>query len=174
MALVDLSAYLADGALDIPSIPSKRYPEGKQYRIPSPDAKTGLWLEAIAGIGTKTAVGAEVTEEDAAGLKLDDDEEKAFYERVLGPVYGELIDDEADWTVITRLGQYAFMYFTVGKDAADAMASEALAGPGNRAARRAAASRRGSQAAVSKIPSQASTAGTTSPRKRGRKPAATA
>jgi hypothetical protein len=122
MARRDLSAFFDDG-LDYTGIPSRAHPDGKTYRVPCVDAKTGLWLTALTDIGVKAVVGGEITDEDAASLKLDDDQEKRLYERVLGPVWHELLDDGVSYDLVQRIARDAYLTFALGQEAAD----EALA-----------------------------------------------
>ena len=164
MSLADLGSYLNDDALTTPALISKKYPEGKVYRIPSPDALTGLWLESLADIGVKAASGVALTEADASSVELDDDDERSVYQRVLGEAYDEMLDDGISYVALGKIGQYAFIFFTVGKEAADA--SIAMATLPNRKARRAAAkprkgSPRASSAVARKTRSQGFTDGTT-------------
>lgn len=118
MGYVDLGSYLDDDAIDTPTIPSTKHPAGRSYRIPSPDAATGVRLTAMVTLGVAFATGAELDERDADKLKLDDEQEKDFLEEVLGSAYGELIADGVSWTRIQRLGRYCLLHFTLGPEAA--------------------------------------------------------
>lgn len=131
-----------------PPMPSKAHPEGRQYRIASPDAKTGLRLNALADIMVKREMKSPVSDRDVARLRLDDDAEQEFVRSVLGAertedegnALDEMIADGCKWEHIKRMSQYAFTYFGVSKEAADEAAkngllSGKLVAP-NRAARR--------------------------------------
>lgn len=137
MAFKDLQAYLEDDTLTIPI-------GGKEYTIPSPDALTGLRFSAIADLGIKAAQGLELTDTDRDKIQFDDKEERDFVEQVLGTeAYETMLADEVSWVRIQRVSQYAFLYFSIGEQAADqAVASGRLNGSGkvpapNRAQRRA-------------------------------------
>lgn len=138
MATRDLSAYFDDGALDYPGVPSKAFPDGKTYRVPSPDAKTGVWFAAIAELGAKQAGGVTITPEETASLILDDAQELVWYERVLGSAYQQMLDDGVSWTLLKRIGDDAYLCFGLSATVADvvlAAQGEALA-RANRAGRR--------------------------------------
>ncbi len=130
-----------------PPMPSRAHPEGRQYRVASPDAKTGLRLNALADIMVKREMKVEVKERDVARLRMDDAEEEEFVRQVLGAdrtdgsnALDEMIADGCKWEHIKRMSQYAFTYFGVSKEAADeAVKNGLLRGKieaPNRAARR--------------------------------------
>jgi hypothetical protein len=125
-----------------PPMPSRAHPEGKQYRVPSPDAKTGLRLNALADLTMKQAKGVEFAESDVKRLRLDDKDEREFMGQVLSETLLEqMVDDGVKWEHLRRLGMYAFVYFGVSKEAADHAAENGLfsgkaGAPTNRAARR--------------------------------------
>jgi hypothetical protein len=168
----DLGAYLDDDAIDTPPIPSRAHPEGKPYRIESPDAATGIRLTALVSLGVDLAVGAQLSQKDAERLRMDDDQERDFLRDVLGATYDQMLEDGVSWVRIQRLGRYALLYFTLGPEAAAeetrraTSAGEAQAP--NRQARRAAAkaSSRASSATATSSKARGSTAGTTSRRAR--------
>jgi hypothetical protein len=173
----DLSAFLDDDGLEVPV-------DGKVYRIPSPDAETGLYLTGLANLGEKVATGggggpapppppphtAGGGPADLARLQLSDEDEPDFIRLVLGTALDELLADNVAWVKIQRLSRYAFFHFAIGPEAAERMLESGMltgeAPAPSRAARRAAASRAG---ATSTNP-PGSTAGTTSLRKSARKP----
>lgn len=175
MALRDLSKFLEDDGLDYP-LPSSaftdpaRFPDGKTYKVPSPDARTGLWLAATADLGVAAANNADISEADVERLKLDDDQEQDLYRRVLGPVHGQMLADGVKWTALKQVALDAYFVFAMDTDVADAVlagAGEAQA-RGNRASRRAAkktAGRRSRPAsgAATKTPPPADTGSSTSP-----------
>lgn len=157
----DLSAALdfmedEDGFLS-PPMPSKAFPGGRQYRIASPDAKTGLRLNALADIMVKKEMGVAVAESDVARLRLNDDAEKEFVRQVLGAEYtididgAQTVTNAVDLMVadgvksehLKRIAQYAYIYFGISKEAAEearknGLLSGKLVAPlaANRAARR--------------------------------------
>lgn len=142
MGYVDLGSYLDDDRLDTPPIPSTKHPAGRSYRIPSPDAATGVRLTAMVTLGVAFASGADLDQREADKLKLDDAQEKDFLEEVLGSAYGELVGDGVSWTRIQRLGRYCLLHFTLGPEAAadEVKRSSGEAPAPNRATRRAKAS----------------------------------
>lgn len=137
-----------DGGFLSPPIPSAKYPKesgGHQYRVPSPDALTGLRLTALADISIKAAKNpGELGEKDAKRLRLDDQEERDFIQQVLTPeLVEEMVADGVKWTHVKRLASYAFTYFAIGADAAEQAAKSGVfsgkaqtAPPQNRQARR--------------------------------------
>lgn len=138
--LQDLFDFLDDDALRIP-IKSEAHPEGRDYLIPSPNAKTGMRLVALADIATKKAKGEKITATDAARLQLDDREEIEFTQVVLGSAYQEMLDDNVSHVRIQRAVQFAYVYFTQGKHAAEEAAKAGVFAGGkvqapNRAQRR--------------------------------------
>ncbi|WP_052372637.1 DUF7426 family protein [Amycolatopsis taiwanensis] len=163
--LRDLGSFLDDDALEIPV-------DGKVYRIASPDAETGLFLAGLAQLGEKAVSGQPITAEEFARLKLNDEQEGDFMRMVLGDTLDELVADGVKWTKIQRVNRYAFLFFSLGPEAADrALESGVLTGEAmapNRAQRRAA-----SRAGAATTKRAASTGGTTSPRKPARKPTGT-
>ncbi len=119
MPLVDLQDFLSDDSIKI-NLKTTAFPEGKQYTIPSPDAKTGLWLSGVAQLGVKASQDPDsVTEEEVRSLQFEGPEEVPFLQLVLSTAYNELIEDGASWVQIQRLGQYAFAYFAVSPEAAN-------------------------------------------------------
>ena len=166
MALRDLAAYLEDDGLEYPLPASsfeepEKFPEGKTYRVPSPSAKVGLWLTGLNDIAVRAAAGVELDDTDLAKLRLDDDEEKTLYQRVLGPVYDEMIADGVIYTALQKVGRDAYLCFAFSQDSADA----ALAGMGEAAARATRATRRRTAKKTGGSKSRrASTAGTGSGR----------
>jgi len=131
-----------DGGFDSPLMPSTAHPEGKIYRVPSPDAIVGLRLAAVADITLKQARGAEISESDIRRLHISDADEHEFIEQVLSPaLVDQMQTDGCKWEHIKRLSLYAFTYFAVGQEAADMAQRNGLfagkvSAPQNRAARR--------------------------------------
>lgn len=138
----DFWGWLDDDALEIPGVKSTKYPEGKAYSIPSPDAETGMRLTALAELAAKKAKGIEIKEADVKRLNLNDTEEREFAEQVLGAALAEMQGDGVSWVRIQRITKYAFTHFAVSAESAREAASrgvfegKAQARP-NRAARRA-------------------------------------
>ncbi|SEC95370.1 hypothetical protein SAMN04489727_5737 [Amycolatopsis tolypomycina] len=156
MTVKDLSAYLADDSLYVPL-------DGTTYRIPSPDALTGLKLMSIYQLSEDV----ELTEEAKQALAS---ENRDLPQLVLGTGLDDLVAGGVSWVKIQRITRYALLFFTLGEEVADhAMNSGALSGeapapsPNGRRTR-------ASRAGATTTRQAASTAGTTSPKKRSTKP----
>lgn len=171
MATRDLSAFFEDGALTYPGVPSTAHPAGKTYTVPSPDAKTGAWLSAIADLGVMAANGAKLSEQDASQLKLDDDKQRTFYQRVLGSAYDEMLADGVSWAMLQLVGDDAYLCFGMDEDVADLV----LASLGKAQARENRATRRlaKTQATAPKTAGSKSGRASTATRARTRSPAST-
>lgn len=169
--MADLSQFLdfmdeADegvtSGFDSPPMPSVAHPRGKQYRVPSPDAKTGLRLNALADMTLKQSRGLELSDVDVKRLRLDDKDEREFLAQVLTPeLLEQMIDDGVRWEHLRRLAMYGFVYFGVSAEAADQAAANGLfsgkaAAPTNRAARRSAPKKTTSGSAASSTTKKAS------------------
>lgn len=158
----DVSSFLDDDSITVEV-------DGRDFTIPSPNARDGLWLSRLANLGMKVAGDAEPTAEDVERLQLDDQAERELYEVVLGSAFEELVEADVPWVKIQRLGRWAFIYFAMGPEQAEqARASGALTGEAprpNRAQKRAAMSssstRGGGKAAARKTPSRGSTGSST-------------
>lgn len=132
--LSQMSSWFDDDALNLPPIKSKKHPEGKSYRIDSPDFGTGLLLQQLASIATRISNGVEVTEAEAKRLKMDDQEERDFSQMVLGDSLGEMVADGVPWGPIRRVTQYAFTYYALSPEQAEKLIAPKA--PANRAERR--------------------------------------
>lgn len=166
MALRDLAAFLEDDGLDYPLPASAfgdptRFPDGKTYKVPSPDARTGLWLSGLFDIGAKAAAGTKVSADDLSAVRLDDNEERSLYRRVLGSAYDEMLVDGVKWTTLQRIGQDAYLCFAASTDLADAALTSLGKAPVNRT------QRRGAKKAAGSRSRRASTATATPTRRRG-------
>lgn len=131
MAIRDLSDFFLDGALVYPGVPSEKHPDGKTYTVKCVDARTGVWLESLVDVGAKRAVGADLSLKDVQSLVLDDDQELSLYQRLLGPVYQELIDDNVSKAMRDYIHQDVLVAFSLGIEAADNVLAKALANRGN-------------------------------------------
>lgn len=100
--------------------PTLRLPiGGKEYVVPSPDAKTGVWCQRLLTTGVFAASGAEVTDSDLAAIQLDDDQERNLYQRVLGAAFEEMVADGVPWEMVRHAGATAFMWVASGREAAE-------------------------------------------------------
>lgn len=187
----ELPEFFDEGALKYPGITSTAHPAGKTYRVPPPDADTGLrW----ASLGEAVLTG-KLTDAERDRLRLDDNEERSFFRQVFGctpdcekpqedgtrgPVCGSVLDEmRADGVPYPRIKLIAadvFMYWSVNEQFADAVLTlESTRGEAaaraNRATRRAAAKKTASPARTPrrKAGSGSATASTATPgRTRGR------
>lgn len=117
----------ARGGFLSPLMPSPAYPAGKQYAVPSPDARVGLRLAALADLTLKQSRGATVTDADVKRLRLDDKDEREFLEQVLSnDIMQQMLDDGVKWAHLKRLAMYAFVFFAVSREAADKAAEDGL------------------------------------------------
>jgi hypothetical protein len=132
--MADLSKFLdfmdevdeRDG-FDSPPMPSPAHPEGKQYRVPSPDAKIGLRLNALADMTLKQSRGLDISETDVKRLRLDDKDEHEFLAQVLSQsLLDQMVEDGVKWEHLRRLAMYGFVYFAVSREAADQAAENGL------------------------------------------------
>lgn len=155
----DLSTFLdfmeeaGDGppGFDSPPMPSREHPGGRSYRIPAPDAMTGLRLNTLADMTLKVTRGVEVTEVDVKRLRLDDQEEREFLEMVLGDALAAMVADGVAWPHVQRMGMYAFVFYGISEEAANKAAENGLfrgnsSAPTNRASRRGATRTSGASA----------------------------
>lgn len=135
MTFADLTDFLDDDGLPIKL-------GAHEYRIPSPDAETGIKLAAMANIGVKARVGADITEAQLKSIRFDDDEERDFIRLVLTEdIVQAMISNGVSWVALSRVAQYAFTHFAINPETARraleaGMFSGKATAPTNRAARR--------------------------------------
>lgn len=149
---------------------------GREYTVPLPSAELGLWCQRIAS--TAGAIHQASTEDEiqAAVEKIEslpelDGEDLTLAQRLLGPVYDQMVADKVPFPYIEFCGSTAYVWVVAGEEAAERYWTsggrpEAVR-PVNRAQRRAAARATGrtGTAGASATRSQASTSGTRSPKK---------
>jgi hypothetical protein len=148
----------------VPGIRSVKHPEGRTYKFASPDAKTGLFLAALADLGIKASAGGDIGAQ-AARLELDDDQERDLMRDVMGSTLDEMLADGVSWVRIQRLNKLLFVQFAMGEEMAAQVlkvSGEAPA-PANRAARRAATKKVATL--VKSVTPRASRAGSTTRKK---------
>lgn len=133
-----------DGTLTYRGVRSKAHPDGRTYVVPEPDARTGLWLAGMGDAALMSSSGVEVTAQDMAKLKLDDNEEASLYQVILGPVYDEMITDGVSWSKLKGIASDAFLFHAVSPELADV----ARAAPGEAEARTTRAAKTTSTAAT--------------------------
>src|SRR5690242_9491059 len=128
MAVVEFSGTL-DTGIDWPSVPSKKHPDGKAYRVESLDAADGLTFAAAQ----YAAAGGQIDATSVSRIRLNDDDERDFYARILGcsencrklrkngtkgkacgSTHDAMVDDGVPWPWFEMIAQHAFFYFFVG------------------------------------------------------------
>lgn len=140
---------------------------GRDYVIPSVPGKDGLWAQRLL-----EEVDRAKKAGDADAGKLDDGDERMLYQRMLGPVFDEMLADDVKWQRISHAAMTVFFWTTSSRETAVKYwkaggSPERLrsAGSPNRASRRASA------AAARTTQKRASTSGTKarkgSPKKKG-------
>lgn len=111
MTYADLTDFLDDSGLHVTIA-------GKEFVIPSPDAETGLKLQALAQIGAKVQQGVQVPEGELKSIQLDDNDERKFTDMVLGSSLDEFKAAGLNWVQLSRLAQYAFTHFALSPETA--------------------------------------------------------
>jgi hypothetical protein len=94
--------------------------QGKTYRIPSVDAKTGIYCQHIVEVTLSVQTGGDVSEDDIAGLQLDDDAERDFNRRLLGEQYDQMLADQVPWEFVKIAAKTVFTWTIQDRDAAEA------------------------------------------------------
>lgn len=116
----DLDEFL-DDTLELPG------GNGKTYRISSPDVELGLWVQRVLSAGVAAAKGGtplpipdlrniDGTIITSANGVIPQDE--ALYQRLLGPVWGELKADGVPWNRVQLISQTAMFWVGTGIDTA--------------------------------------------------------
>lgn len=151
---------------------------GREFVVPLPSAELGLWCQRMAaatGALSESSTDEELqsaTERVAAIPKLPGDLSLAQY--TLGEAYESMVEHRVEHPYIDFCGMTAYIWILAGEDAAGRYwqsggRPESLA-RGNRADRRAATRTGGSGTGAADATRQpASTSGTTSPTRSGRR-----
>ncbi len=109
MAYEDLTAYVRPG-IDLPIL-------GRTYHVPAPNARDGVWLQALmdgsASFALTNAVGA------ANKVVLSDEQERTVYQVALGSAADEMIADDVPWPFYKHAGMTAWVHWTRGADAGE-------------------------------------------------------
>lgn len=92
---------------------------GKTYRVPPPDAATGLQLQALQALALMARTGAPMRASDRARLTLDDDDELDLTRKSLGPAFEELVADGVPYPYLVHAGVTAYLFWTVGRERAE-------------------------------------------------------
>lgn len=149
---------------------------GREYEIPLPSAELGLWCRRVAELAG--SVGSDATEEEAqeaanrAADLPDLPGDMPFTERLLGVAYRQMVANGVPDPYVQFAGQTVYLWIVAGEDTAARFwqsggSRPESEGPGNRAQRRAATST--STAAANGTRSPASTSGTSSRKRSGRR-----
>lgn len=150
MAFKDLAELADDPVLELPI-------DGQIFVVHGVDAETGIWANLVLELGQAAKAGKDVD-----GSRLDDDQERDAYRRLLGDTYQELLDAGVKWERIKHCAYTALIWITSSMSNAEefwltwqkSAEGEAEALEPNRASRRASA------AAASTTRKRASTSGT--------------
>lgn len=94
---------------------------GKSYRIDSVDAETGIYCQQVLELGFAAKRGDELSEDDLSSLSLDDDEERDFNRRLLGPAYDEMIADRVPWEFVKHAARTVFAWTVQDRATAEAV-----------------------------------------------------
>lgn len=147
MASLDVSGYLDDGALDLTGVASKRYPDGHTYHVESPSWPDALRLRRLisrfgGSIPDRDSLAGDALADLTGFVTAEDGAEVDFHEKLLGPAYGQMIDDGVPPVSVDRLVSIVAIHFGMNEQSAQilvaAATGEALARE-NRASRRTAA-----------------------------------
>jgi hypothetical protein len=109
MAFEDLAAFISPG-FDLPI-------RGRTYRVPAPNGRDGLYLQALMD-GSESLV---LTRAVGAANKtvLTDEQERTVYQLALGPAFQEMVDGGVEWPIIKHAGMTAWLRWTRGDEASE-------------------------------------------------------
>lgn len=137
-----MSAYLADDTLALDNIPSKAFPDGKTYHIPSLSGEDGLLLQVAAEGSDKDGrmINADALEAMAKLCRDADGNSVTLQRKMFGDALDEMVADGVSNTRIELILQVVLAQANSGTEVARKVvqraAGEALA-RANRATRRA-------------------------------------
>lgn len=96
---------------------------GKVYRIPGPNAETGLYCQRLlqtgAELARRQAAGESVEGLDTTGLNLGDNDEHDLFRRIMGPAMDEMIADGLSWPLIQVAGNTTAIWIGAGAEMAE-------------------------------------------------------
>lgn len=171
MKLDDLDQYLNPGLI--------LTVKGREYTVPLPSAELGLWCRrGTVAMGDINAASTDAEMQAAVDrmqqLPALPGEDLTMSQRMLGTAYAEMVADGVEDPYIEFCGHTAYIWIIAGEEAAarwwQSGGRPEAQGPPNRAARRAVAKAGAtSTGEAGGTPSPASTSGTTSRRKSGRR-----
>lgn len=154
----DLEEFLDEEFLDLPV-------GGKVYRIYDVDGDTALRVRRLAKLAQDAKEALDAGQEiDLSAAQLDDDEEEALYEQVLGEAYEELRADGVKNQRIKFVAQTAMIWIIADEDQAKRFwdaggkgeAAAPLQGPNRHTRRASAATARTTQKPASGTATRAS------------------
>lgn len=148
MAFRDLAELAADPVLELPI-------DGRIYVVHGVDAETGIWANLLVELGQAAMAGKDVD-----GSRLDDDQERDAYIRLLGDTFQELVDAGMSWERIKHCAYTALIWITSGMAGAEAFWLTWQAAEGEEEARPNRASRRASSAVARTTQTPTRTSGT--------------
>ncbi len=107
MAFKELSEFADDPVLELPI-------DGRVYVVHGVDGETGLWANLVLELGQAAMAGKEVD-----GSRLDDDQERDAYARLLGDTFQELLDAGVSWERIKHCAYTALLWITSNMQTAE-------------------------------------------------------
>lgn len=87
---------------------------GRDYVIPAVPGKDGLWAQRVL-----EEVERAKKDGDADAGRLDDGDERLLYQRMLGPVFDEMLDDGVTWQRISHAAMTVFFWTTSSRETAE-------------------------------------------------------
>lgn len=117
MAFKDITEVL-EPWLDLPI-------KGTTYRVPSPSIETGLWCQNVVEVAAAVKAGRDISDNDVARMKLDDDQERDFNARILGPAYDEMLAAAVEWEYVKLAARTVFVWVVQDRDTAETFWSRA-------------------------------------------------
>lgn len=109
MAYDDLTAYVRPG-FDLPIL-------GRTYHVPAPNARDGLWLQALVDGAQSLALTRAIGSANKA--VLSDEEERTVYQIALGSAFEEMVAGDVPWPILKHAGVTAWMHWTRGAEAGE-------------------------------------------------------
>lgn len=102
---------------------------GKTYIVRSPDAKTGLFVQAMMLAAAQVRAGGNVDDDTISSVVLNDDDERDLHERVLGDAYQQMLDDAVPWHLLKAAGVTTVLWITQGRVTAESYWNEGSDAP---------------------------------------------
>lgn len=143
MPELDLGSYLSDDSLLLKGIASKRYEQGHEYSVPSPNAIDGLKLRRVMNLTGDNPLKNLNPEAAMAFREFCTDEQGEqieFAEKLLGPAHAEMVADGVSLDRLDQITRIVALNFGGGTELAQMVVAAAegeARARANRAARRA-------------------------------------